>query len=416
MCSAVSHAACYNLRSNAISSRVHFCPSCVATILPFQSLKNDDFNELNDISIDDFIDQLNEINNVNDFVGDDPLFDNFEPSRYYRPSEIKTIFSSNSKEMTMLHVNIISIIKNFDKLKIILNSMDRTPDFIAISETRLKAFHLDSYIPQLDGYDFHRNDSGQNAGGVGAFIKSDINYEKRDDFALNVSDCQDLWFEIKPPNNKSFFVASLYRHPKQNHDQFQNNLLERIGKINDKKKEFFILGDANINLLHYSSKNKVKHYLDMLNANNCRCAIDKPTRVKSNSATLIDHIYTNVISSNIIPGIITSDISDHFPVFLKIKKTISERNVNSSRIIRDMRNFNQENYIADLQSKLQALPMINERSSMTSINDLFNKFNNVLNQTTDIHAPNRKMSRKEEKKRQCPLDYERHFKLNKGKR
>ena len=294
---------------------VHFCSSCVKTILPFQSLNNDEFNDLNDISIDDFINQLNERNLNEEIVDENLIVDNLVPSRYIKPSEIKSQFSNNRNEMTLLHINIVSLIKNFDKFKLLLDNMEKMPDFIAISETRLKSFHADSYIPQLEGYDFHRKDSGNNAGGVGAYIKNNINYEKRDEFSLNVDDCQDIWFEIKPPNNKSFFIASFYRHPRQNYQLFQNNLLQKIGKINDKKKEFYILGDANINLLHYSSKTSVKHYVDLLNANICRCVIDKPTRVKTNSATLIDHIYTNVISSTLSPGIIATDISDHFLYF-----------------------------------------------------------------------------------------------------
>ena len=42
--------------------------------------------------------------------------------------------------------------------------------------------------------------------------------------------------------------------------------------------------------------------------------ITKPTRVTSNTATLIDNILTNC-SRNSLNGIIILDISDHFPLF-----------------------------------------------------------------------------------------------------
>ncbi|XP_065639505.1 zinc finger BED domain-containing protein 5-like [Hydra vulgaris] len=45
--------------------------------------------------------------------------------------------------------------------------------------------------------------------------------------------------------------------------------------------------------------------------------INRPTRVSANSATLIDNIITtDVFNNNIQKGILTADITDHFPIFL----------------------------------------------------------------------------------------------------
>ncbi len=43
--------------------------------------------------------------------------------------------------------------------------------------------------------------------------------------------------------------------------------------------------------------------------------IHKPTRVKENSATLIDNILTNYLSEGIKSGVLCSDLYDHFPIF-----------------------------------------------------------------------------------------------------
>ena len=44
--------------------------------------------------------------------------------------------------------------------------------------------------------------------------------------------------------------------------------------------------------------------------------INKPTRITRNTATVIDHIITNTVISDIKhrSGIIKTDISDHFPI------------------------------------------------------------------------------------------------------
>ena len=43
--------------------------------------------------------------------------------------------------------------------------------------------------------------------------------------------------------------------------------------------------------------------------------IAKPTRVSRNTATVIDHIYTNSIQKNLSCGVLVTDLTDHFPVF-----------------------------------------------------------------------------------------------------
>ena len=44
--------------------------------------------------------------------------------------------------------------------------------------------------------------------------------------------------------------------------------------------------------------------------------INKPTRITKNTATSIDHIFINsVTTTKFKTGVIKSDISDHFPIF-----------------------------------------------------------------------------------------------------
>ena len=53
--------------------------------------------------------------------------------------------------------------------------------------------------------------------------------------------------------------------------------------------------------------------------------VTKPTRITSHTATLIDHIYTNSSISHITPGIATTDISDHLPVFCILNFKLREQ-------------------------------------------------------------------------------------------
>ena len=53
----------------------------------------------------------------------------------------------------------------------------------------------------------------------------------------------------------------------------------------------------------------------MLTSNSFFHIINVPTRVTKSSATLVDHTLTNSLNSNITPGVIRYDISDHFPIY-----------------------------------------------------------------------------------------------------
>ena len=57
----------------------------------------------------------------------------------------------------------------------------------------------------------------------------------------------------------------------------------------------------------------------MLRSNAFHSTVDKPTRVTATSSTLLDHTLTNDAISQITPGILNSDGSDHFPTFVLIK-------------------------------------------------------------------------------------------------
>ena len=60
--------------------------------------------------------------------------------------------------------------------------------------------------------------------------------------------------------------------------------------------------------------------------------INRPKRVRTHTAILVDYIFTNTIDSNkCISGILFSDNSDHFPVFYLCKaRQISK---NKKRIV-----------------------------------------------------------------------------------
>ena len=92
--------------------------------------------------------------------------------------------------------------------------------------------------------------------------------------------------------------------------------MENISSNNDHKKcDIQILTDFNTNILNFETHGQTNDYVNCLVSKSFLPIITLPTRIKQQSATLIDHIWTNKVCSFYKSGIIINSLSDHFPVF-----------------------------------------------------------------------------------------------------
>ena len=101
-------------------------------------------------------------------------------------------------------------------------------------------------------------------------------------------------------------VGCIYRHP---HLMTTISIIYWISYQRKRK-----LGDFNIELLNYYQHPLANEFLDSLSSHMLLPHIVQPTR--NNSKTLIDNIYSNVITPNNISRNIAATISDHLTQFL----------------------------------------------------------------------------------------------------
>ena len=103
--------------------------------------------------------------------------------------------------------------------------------------------------------------------------------------------------------------------------------------LSSKNTPAYICLDSNINLLNICSSHTHFSYLSTINENNFTQCIEKVTRVHNHSSSLIDHILTNNLEAEVTSGVVMSDISDHFPVFLElpVQKTKNKTKFETSR-------------------------------------------------------------------------------------
>ena len=92
---------------------------------------------------------------------------------------------------------------------------------------------------------------------------------------------------------------------------------------NKGKRDIYICGDFNINLLKINVDRNTSDFVEMLFSAGLYPLIDKPTRITSHSATLIDNICTSEIHHNIQSGLCINDITDHLPIFVICDYTLN---------------------------------------------------------------------------------------------
>ena len=171
-------------------------------------------------------------------------------------------------------------------------------------------------------------------------------------------------------------------------DDYLNDLLDKLSKEN---KTIFLLGDFNINWLNYYIHPPTNEFLDSLSSHYFLPHILQPSRVTTNSKTLIDNIFSNMAVPNIISGNLTASISDHLPQFLVAPNIFFNASYPKSNIYeRDWSRFDQENFVLDYFSVEWDNVLISPNTTTEkSYKTFFEKFESL----PDTYAPLKKLSK-----------------------
>ena len=154
---------------------------------------------------------------------------------------------------------------------------------------------------------------------IGVFLKSNCNFCSRDDVVIFNNHFESVFLEI--PNNvfntrKNIIIGVIYLPPGTDMDMFNSEFSNLLNAIKTENKLCYLLGDYNINLLNYDSHELTAGFINSLYSYGFVPLINRPTRITSHSATIIDNIFTNNHEALIksCQGILVTDLSDHFPV------------------------------------------------------------------------------------------------------
>ena len=99
------------------------------------------------------------------------------------------------------------------------------------------------------------SNSSSNAEGVALYVLNHFKFYRRLDLEFNSFDSENVFIEITPDSGKVFVISVVYRHPTNKFDEFQQQFLQTVDKLEKDKREFLICGDFNIDLLKHIPKN-----------------------------------------------------------------------------------------------------------------------------------------------------------------
>ena len=117
--------------------------------------------------------------------------------------------------------------------------------------------------------------------------------------------------------------------------------------------------------------------------------ITKATLITDHTATLIDHIYTNVPQKITKAGVCLADITDHLPVYYTIRNRLPL--CQETKYFRDFSHFDKDLFLNDLEN-IDFSQLINEDA-----NESINNVISALQTLSDKHAPVKKLSSKKMK-------------------
>lgn len=296
-------------------------------------------------------------NMLNEIDPDRHFFNFTDNCKYYQDDSITEIIAQQdgNKNLSIIHFNSRSLHANFQYIKDYLIQLNVNFDVIAISETWLTNNVIQDF--QLENYQMYSmNRTNKKGGGVALYLNDKLKCRLIDNMTTAIDGVMEcVTVEIEMESNKNSILSCIYRAPASSIDLFAD-CIEKVF-LNHSHKNLVICGDFNIDLLKINSHKPTEKFVNTMCTLMLYPKITRPTRVTSCSSSLIDNIFSNIIDTCILSGILYNDISDHLPIFavlpISVKQTKCIYNNYNATINNKRRVLNNETIMAFKQSLQQ---------------------------------------------------------------
>ena len=257
------------------------------------------------------------------------------------------------ENLIIMHRNVRGLVTNESAVKHLLSNCEHNfslPDIVLFCETFLNAKNSNSV--NLNGYQCESLvRENKHGGGINVYINSDFNYKV---IYSEVCDTHEALF-VKIPKLK-LIIGELYRIPNTPYGPFLNCVEKLITLSNELQCELVIGSDCNLDLLKNDTHKGTGAFVDLLSSNNLLPTVTIPTRLTSDTSTLIDNIFCSIkLLEESETFVFKTDISDHYPCMLsfainvhrKTEQTFTYRKMNDEIISQINNHLEHENWDAD---------------------------------------------------------------------
>ena len=240
------------------------------------------------------------VSNLNPIDNDGEIIpSNLSSCKYYSCHDYQKLNSdkNNIKNISIFHNNFNGLESKFDQFHNFLINTSSDIDIIAITETSQHVNNIKFKTNvELKGYTLFSTASNTSKGGCAIYIKNKFNVNERMDLNIINDHYESIWIEIKNKSSKNVIVGCIYRHPHDNieiYNNFSEYLEPILSKLNNENKEIYLCGDFNSDILKIDYNNSYKRFYELTSSYGLAPFILLPTRIKGDSATIVDNIFTN---------------------------------------------------------------------------------------------------------------------------
>lgn len=390
------------------------CLPCIAEAIPLSNLNNKQLElisqgldppeevDINHMSLDER--QQNAIRRINELMDVQDDDDEMSPvnCKYYSIDQFKKKKFDPQKHFSILHLNIHSLERHIDELRLALSLMDHNFDFICITETKIKKNMAPKFDISLEGYqDPVGTPTEAGKGGVLIYIKQGIDYKPREELNIYKSkELESYFIETINSSGKNVIVGTIYRHPCMDPSLFTEEYIQPLlDTITSENKKVFIAGDFNFDLLKTEKKETFQFFETMMSSQ-LMPTITIPTKLNNKNNTVIDNIFINQIHPDTISGNFTIGISDHLLSFVTIPRDNQNHLPKKHNLyVRCRRNYKPNDFILDfLEIDWDEVLEAYRGDAHLTTKNFVDRFEILLDQ----HMPWRKITQKEFKKRIKP--------------
>lgn len=276
--------------------------------------------------------------------------------------------------------------KNFAELLLLINKISYKLDIIALTEINIKEDEVPCYqIPNYTSYSITRKK--QKGGGICVYIRTSLIFEKSSEESFLSYELLSGFIHTKTDN---IHIYIIYRPPKTKQTVFLQEL-DQLLRHAPERERAILMGDINIDLMERSNT-IVNTYEDLLSNYGYERYIYGYTREEFRNGILsqscLDHIFVKNEKCEVLSGIITHKLADHYFVSVSYQDLLLKSDVLLSFISVLNNKSIQNDLIAVNWSELVNLdcPIVLYNTLVKIFQDIYDKNTRCMSKKTVLRA------------------------------